>query len=203
VTILRRLFLFRHSFLLCLGLLALTGCANMYVDGNTQEISTTTFRQPNPKKPVQVMFEFQTKGVANAHATQFLKAKVVDQIRNSGLFSDVSETPVSGGALLSLIINNIPVTDDAFSKGFVTGLTFGLAGSQVTDGYVCSARYLGSNADTPVVKQARHAIHTTIGATSEPQNATKAASAEEAVTTMARQVISSVLHDLSHDPSFK
>jgi len=184
-------------------MLTLTGCANMYVDGNTREINTTSFRQPSPKKPVQFMFEFQTKGVANAHATKFLKDRVVDQIKNSGLFSEVSESPVSGNALLSLTINNVPVTDDAFSKGFVTGLTFGLAGSQVTDGYVCSVRYLGGDAGTPVVKQARHAIHTTIGAAAEPQNATKAANAEEAVTTMVRQVISNVLNDLSHDPAFK
>jgi len=192
----------KHAFW-AIGIAMLTGCANMYVDGNTREISTSSFRKSNPNHPVQVMFEFQTKGVANAHVTQFLKARVTEQIKNSGIFSDVSETPVPGGALLSLILNNVPVTDDAFSKGFVTGLTFGLAGSQVTDGYVCTVRYLNGTNDPALVKQARHAIHTTLGASSAPENATKAENAEEAVTLMTRQVISNVLNDLSHDPSFK
>lgn len=203
MTILRRLAGFSGRSVLFIGLVALAGCANMYVDGNTREIRSSAFLKPNPTHPVQVIFEFQTKGVANAPATEFLKAKVIGQIKDSGLFDEVSETPATGGALLSVTLNNIPITDDAFSKGFVTGLTFGLAGSQVTDGYVCTVRYLNGSANPAIVKQARHAIHTTLGASSEPPNATKAANATEAVTMMTRDILSNVLNDLSHDPSFK
>ena len=120
-----------------------------------------------PLHPTQLLFEFQTKGVANARATDILKSHVIDQVKNSGLFSSVTEGKAEGGAVLSITLNNVPITDDAFSKGFVTGLTFGLAGSEVSDGYVCTARYIVGASNENIVKQARHAIHTTIGAKSE------------------------------------
>lgn len=183
--------------------LALTGCASMYVDATTKEISNSEFKKQDPLHPAMLIFEFQTKGVANARATDYLKARVLDQVKNSGLFSEVSTEPVAGGRVLSITLNNVPLTDDAFSKGFVTGLTFGLAGSSVSDGYVCTARYLNIEGKPEIVKQARHAIHTTLGAKAAPDNATKAANAEEAVTLMTRQVLSNVLNDLSHDASFQ
>ena len=110
----------------------LSGCASFYVDGSTQEVSASKFNKPAQAKPVQVLFEFQTKGVTNARATEQLKAQVIEQVKTSGLFSQVSDSPLSSGALLSVTLNNVPLTDDAFSKGFMTGLTFGLAGSTVS-----------------------------------------------------------------------
>lgn len=182
---------------------ALTGCASHYIDGATKEISSAQYKKTSPLHPVQVMFEFQTKGVANAQATAQLKAGVLTQVKDSGVFSAVTETPVEGGAMLSIKLNNVPMTDDAFSKGFMTGLTFGLAGSQVSDGYVCTATYTGPAGSAPIVKQARHAIHTTMGAAATPGNATKAANLMEAVTVMERQIVSNVLNDVTNDANFK
>lgn len=53
------------------------------------------------------------------------------------------------------------------AKGIGTGLTLGLVGSTVTDGYVFTATFtpLGK---VSVTKEYRHAIHTTIGAKSGP-----------------------------------
>lgn len=188
---------------LAIGLLvALGGCASFYVDGTTKEVATADFKKPDQPRPVQMLFEFQTKGAANDRATQMLKARVVEQIKASGLFTSVDDAPAPGGALLSITLNNVPLTDDAFSKGFVTGLTFGLAGSKVSDGYVCTARYSPSTGE-PIVKQARHAIHATLGAAAAPGNAAKADNVEAAVTLMTRQVVSNVLNDLSRDPAFK
>lgn len=181
----------------------LTGCGTMYVDASTPEVPASEFKRPNPVRPVQAVFEFQTKGVANAQATAYLKERVMAQLRSSGLFSTVSEQPAEGGALLSVTLNNVPLTDDAFSKGFVTGLTFGLAGSKVTDGYVCQASYSRAAGVPPVVKQARHAIHTTMGASAAPGNAIKADSPDAAVTLMTRQVISQALRDLAADAAFQ
>lgn len=181
----------------------LTGCVSVYVDNGTKEIDSAQFKKQEKTHPVMVLFEFQTKGVANSRATDFLKTKVVEQVKNSTIFSEVSITPVDGGRVLSITLNNIPTTDDAFSKGFVTGATFGLVGSEVSDGYVCTARYLGESGKEPIVKQARHVIHATLGAKAPPSNAVKAATMEEAATTMTRQVISNVLNDLSYDPEFQ
>lgn len=182
---------------------ALTGCASFYVDSATKEVPVDQYRKSAQPQAVQLLFEFQTKGVANARATDHLKARVAEQIKGSGLFSTVSESPAAGGASLSITLDNVPLTDDAFAKGFVTGLTFGLAGSKVSDGYVCTATYRPSANAPAIIKKARHAIHTTMGASSEPGNAVKANSIEDAVTKMTRQIVSHVLNEVSQDPSFK
>ena len=174
-----------------------TGCASFYVDSTTKEVPASQYQKQATPKPVQLLFEFQTKGALNTKATEALKAQIVEQVKTSGLFSAVEETPVADGALLTITINNVPVTDDAFSKGFVTGFTFGLVGSQVTDGYVCTITYRTTRQPQPRSAAGRHAIHTQLGAGSAPANARKADNIEAAVRTVTREVISTTLNDLS------
>lgn len=181
----------------------LGGCASAYLDGATKEIPVAQFKKPATPAPVQLLFDFQTKGVANAQATAMLRDRVIAQVKSSGLFSDVSPTAVPSGAMLAITLNNVPMSDDAFSKGFVTGLTFGLAGSQVSDGYVCTASYRAAKDSAPIVKQVRHAIHTTMGAAATPGNATKMPSLQEAAFQMTTQAVSNLLNDVSQDASFK
>jgi hypothetical protein len=182
----------------CLG-----GCAAFYVDGNAPEVPNASYKKPASPAGVQLLWEFQTKGVANARATEILKARVREQINASGLFSSVSDVPVPGGALLSATVNNIPLSDDAFSKGFVAGLTFGIAGQTVGDGYECTLRYTpGRSEALPLERHGKHVIYTSIGSGSPPPGALKMASADEAVTTMLRQLISRTLNNLSQDPAF-
>lgn len=144
----------------------LGGCASAYLDASTKEIPAVQFKKPASPAPVQLLFDFQTKGVPNAQVTAMLRDRVTSQVKASGLFSDVGSAAVPNGGVLSITLNNVPMSDDAFTKGFLTGLTLGLAGTQVGDGYVCTATYRGPNGAAPVVKQARHAIYTTVGATS-------------------------------------
>jgi hypothetical protein len=127
----------------------------------------------------------------------------MSEIQASGLFSSANDSPSPSGALLSLKLNNVPLTDNAFGKGFVTGLTFGLAGSQVSDGYVCTVEYIGPQSGSPIVKTARHAIHTVIGAKGAPENAKKSESIDDAVRTMTRQIVGTALKELSLDPNFR
>ncbi|WP_343632914.1 hypothetical protein [Roseateles sp.] len=188
---------------LALGLSALTGCANFYVDNKLPEVPAAQFVKPAEPRAVQLFFEFQSKGVPNQQATALLKTRITDQIRGSGVFSAVTEAPAPGGATLSIVLDNVPTSDDAFSKGFVTGLTFGLAGSQVGDGYLCTATYRAPGAAEPIVKKTRQVLWTTIGAKGAPPDATKASSIDEAITLISRQVVSNVLNDVTHDPSFR
>lgn len=183
--------------------LTLPGCASFYIDKATQEVPSTAFKKPVSPKPVQILFEFQTKGVANTAATNFLGPQIIGQIKESGLFSEVRDTPTPDGALLSVAINNVPLSDDAFSKGFVTGLTFGLAGSQVSDGYICTMKYTPTTQSSPITKTARHAIHTVMGAKEGPINGTKVDTLEIGVRTMTRQIVSTTLDELSKDIEFK
>lgn len=181
----------------------LTGCATHYLDNTTKDVPASAFTRPAQPQPVQLLAEFQTKGVSNARATEHTKEMIKQSVVATGLFSEVRDTPAAGGGILSITVNNVPLTDDAAAKGFIAGLTFGAAGQTVTDGYVCTVSYLAPGQRTPVVKSARHAIHTTVGAKSDPPNSQRMASIDEAVRTMVRQVTSSALSDLSRDPAFR
>ncbi|MBX3653153.1 MAG: hypothetical protein KF686_03140, partial [Ramlibacter sp.] len=128
---------------------------------------------------------------------------VVDAIKATGLFAKVDDQPVAGEAVMSVTINNVPLTDDVYAKGFMTGLTLGAAGSTVTDGYICTVKYQAIGGGASITKTAKHAIHTSLGSAGAPPNAIKAASIEEAVRTMVRQVVGNALSELSHDAAFK
>lgn len=184
-------------------LVLLTGCATHYVDGAVKEVLPNQFVKPAQIKPVQLVFEFQTKGAANAKATEHIKPMVMDSVKASGLFSEALDKPVAGAGVLSVVINNVVLTDDVYSKGFMTGLTLGLAGSTVTDGYLCTMTYLMPGQNAPIVKTSKHAIHTALGASGIPPNGVKADTIEAAVRMMVRQITGLALNDLSRDPAFK
>ncbi|HUI61556.1 MAG TPA: hypothetical protein VLX90_15110 [Steroidobacteraceae bacterium] len=190
----------------CLTLLTvmLSGCVALYVDNGVPDTQPSEFHRPQTPQPVQLLFSFQTKGVANARATDILKDQVKETVTASGLFSAVSPDPVAGGAILSVTIDNEPITSqqEAMAKGFGTGLTFGLAGSEVTDGYICTVDYLGAPGSARISKVVHHAIHATVGAHAAPANSTKAPDARTGVKTMARQAVGAALKALSDDPAF-
>src|SRR5690349_3209064 len=110
-----------QSAFLILAAVVLTGCSTMYVDNGLKDVSTAEYKHPSSAQPAQLLFTFQSKGAPNARATSFLKDQVLETVKASNLFSSVSTDPVPGGALLSVVINNVPVTDNAYSKGFATG----------------------------------------------------------------------------------
>ena len=183
------------------GSALLTGCASFYVDTATRDIPVAQFKKIVAPKPVALSFEFQSRGAPNPRATEFLQAQVKEQVAGSGLFSTVGGG--SDSARLSVQLNNVPKDgDNAMAKGFVTGLTFGMAGNVVTDLYECKVTYLPAGQGTPLVATARHAIHTSLGATGEPANATKSANMEDAIRTMTRQVVANALNDLSQQAAF-
>lgn len=176
-----------------------TGCASMYVDTATKEVPVADMKKPAQLKPTQVVFEFKTRGAPNARATQQLTDAVTKQVAESGLFAPAAAT---GSAMLNVSLDNIRLGDDPTSKAFVTGLTFGLAGTAVTDGYICTVTYLAPGQSVPVVKKATHAIHATIGNASAPAGAGPKVDMLTAVNTMTRDIVSNALRDLSLDPAF-
>lgn len=187
------------------ALLFMSGCVSLYVDSGLKDVSATEIKKPARPQEVQLLFGFETKGSANARATELLKSEVVEVVGSSGIFSTVATDPVASGAILNVIINNVPVTDenDAMVKGFATGLTFGLAGSTVTDGYICTVDYLPPAGGPKITRTSRHAVYSTIGAKGAPPNTIKAKNAEDAFRTMTRQIIIAALKDLSQDPVWK
>jgi hypothetical protein len=181
----------------------LSACYTTYVDGSLKDIPPERFQHAGQAQPVQLLYEFQTRGASNSQATALTKEGVAEVVRRTGLFSPVGTEPVAGGAVLNIIINNVPVGDDAAAKGFVTGFTFGVVGNQVTDAYLCTVDYLPRSNAQKISRTVRHAIHTTVGAKGAPENAVLAPSQAEAVKIMIRQAVSNALDALASDPGFR
>jgi hypothetical protein len=162
----------RIAALFAIGL-ALQGCLTVksYVDPSLPVITNTQLPKVQQPRPTTVLFEFRTKGNANARATSGLSGRVIAAVAESGMFGQLSTT-VGGAdsAVLKVVIDNVADTGSAVAKGVGTGLTLGLAGSLVTDNYICTASYTfqGKSAETTV----HHALFSTIGNHSAPPGMT-------------------------------
>lgn len=150
--------------------LSLSACMtpHSYVDAKLGDTDYATLKKSAATQPVQLLVEFQTKGVPNARATDYVRSHVFEQVVQSGLFSQVSYDPVPSGRKLSVQINNVPLTDNLAAKGFGVGLTFGAIGTMVTDGYECTASYVEPGHE-PITKVVKHVLYTTIGNASGPE----------------------------------
>jgi hypothetical protein len=159
----------------------------------------------NPQ-PVQVLIQFQTKGAPNGRATKYVKQQVLDTVKASGLFSDVSEAPTANGAILSVVINNVAAPKDiqeAEAKGFVTGATFFIAGSNVADYYDCTVDYVAGPSAPKITRTAHHSLITQVGLINKPPTgAVKVGAIKDAVFMMVRQIVSNPLNEIGKDPAF-
>lgn len=195
--------IFRIGRLVALALLccvALSGCitANFYVPNDLPTLARSDMAAPAQPKPVQLLFEFRNKGGANATATNKVRPMIMAVATNSGLFANVSQTP-AGGAVLTVTIDNVPLSNDAASKGMATGLTLGLAGSMVADGYNCTATYTSNG--KVITVDLNHKIYTTIGNHSGPPGLAPM-NADAAVNLAMSQIMWHLLKELSDKHAF-
>ncbi|MDB5471005.1 MAG: hypothetical protein JWR84_2565 [Caulobacter sp.] len=151
--------------------------------------------------PVQLIFQFRTKGAFNPHATQGLSAVVLDHVKNSGAFSEVTTGPAPGGAVLTITLENIP-EEGAFRQGFATGMTFGLAGNTVIDYYICTLEFVPGPDAATLTREVRHQIITTVGIKTQPSLTIRALNFEDAALMMTRHVVTNGVNDLAKDPGF-
>lgn len=180
----------------CIALL-LSGCVpTMYIDSALPSATKADVAAPASPQPVQLLYEFQTRGSANARATEFTREKVMNVVKESGVFSAVSVEPQGNQRRLTVTINNFPVTEDAAARGFATGLTFGIVGTSVTDGYDCRA-VLTVPGSEPVILQYKHAIHSTLGNAKAPAGLTPEASIQDAITKLVNQLTWSIMRDVA------
>lgn len=190
--------LIRLSFLLLVAA-SLSACisAQGYVDNALPKASRADVAQVAHPQPVQLLYEFRTRGTPNARATEETASRMSAVVSQSGLFTEVSKAPAADGHRLTIVIDNVPITshDDAVAKGFGTGLTFGLVGTTVTDGYVCEATYSAPGKDLVSFKF-HHALHTTIGNASGPPGLTPM-SPHDAAMAIVDQLGWSIMRDLS------
>ncbi|HLX79416.1 MAG TPA: hypothetical protein VKS43_02405 [Burkholderiales bacterium] len=182
--------------LVVVGILLSACVPTMYVDKTLPPASKSDVATTAAPQPVQLLYEFQTRGSANARATESTRERVFNVAKESGLFSVVSGEPQANQHRLTVVINNVPITQDAVSKGVGVGLTFGLVGAVVTDGYECKA-VLTIPGAAPVTLEYRHAIHSALGNTAPPPGLTPEPSPRDAVTKLLNQLMWSIMRDLS------
>jgi hypothetical protein len=181
------------------SVLLLSGCLNpkMYVDPALPVVRAEEFRPATPVGPVQVIFEFRTEGSPNPTATDEVRPTVIGAIGKTGAFTRISDEPVPEGRTLTIVIDNVRLDGAGWARAFAAGFTFGLAGTTLTDGYVCTATYRGQGGRTNS-KTVKHAIHTTLGNAAGPPGIAPMQPGE-AVTQVMEQLTVSALRALSRD----
>lgn len=192
----------RMASLALVACVAMTGCLStkMYVDPALPVIDKADLAESGNAGPVQVLFEFRTKGNANPKATAEIRPRVIAVTSESGIFNSVTSSALQeSGGQLKVVIDNIVLTDNAAAKGFGTGLTLGLAGSLVTDGYVCTAAYTRNGKTTETT--AKHAIHTTVGNHKGPEGLV-AMEPQAAIHQVMDQLVWNALKQLSDQGAF-
>ncbi|NUS59597.1 MAG: hypothetical protein HOQ01_01485 [Lysobacter sp.] len=182
---------------------SLSGCLSVksYVDPKLPVVTKADLVPTTTPHPLQLQFQFLTNGKPNPRATNALRPQVLTVANQSGMFSTVGDAPVgTDGGTLTVTIDNVADVGNAVGKGIGTGLTFGLAGSLVTDGYVCTVTYTrdGKTLSTKV----EHAIHSTVGNKKGPEGLVpmKVAQASEQVM---QQMMWNALNDLSRQQAFQ
>jgi hypothetical protein len=188
------------------ALLAVSGlaaCGSFYVDNTIHDLARSERVTIASPQSVQLLFDFQTRGVSNSRATDYARDMATAAVADSGIFASVSSDPQATGATLQVTVNNVPLTDNAFARGALVGATFGLVGQTVGDGYVCTVEYRDSPGSAWIRKSVRDAIYTSLGATaSTPGHAARVASMGDAVKLMLHKCIGNALDALGRDPGF-
>ncbi|HEY3797516.1 MAG TPA: hypothetical protein VGL58_04115 [Caulobacteraceae bacterium] len=192
---------------LCVAAVAgAAAAADFYLDPDLGDLKPEDRVVIAHPQPVQLLFQFETKGAPNARATKAVKDKVVETVKASGLFSDVSDQPQADGAILSITIDDAVNADDMKSaerQGFMTGLTFGMAASTAVDHYNCVIDFVAGPAAPKLTRTSHHDLTFQMGLSKTPPTGlVKMANATDAVNTMVRQVIATPLNDLAKDPGF-
>jgi hypothetical protein len=190
---------------LVIGALALAGpvqAAKYYVETKLGELTAEQRAKIETPRPVQLIFQFTTDQKANPRATKYLKEQVFKLVRESGAFSAVAETPVEGGAMLVVTIDNI-VQKDAAAQGFKAGLTFGLAKAAVRDGYLIVADYTPAAGAPAIRREVTHGLWVTMGSKEAPEaGLALVKNITIGVETVVRQGVGHAVNQVALDPGF-
>lgn len=180
--------------LLALFSLCMTGCISpkTYVDPSFSKATYEDVSSVNEKYKTQIMVEFQRNGEAFEKANQEVRGHVERTLRATGIIS-----PAEQGADISVkvVINNIADISEAVAKGFGTGLTFGAAGSLVTDYYEITIDFDDGNG-AKRTESYKHALHTTIGNKGAPFDNVEPTTPADAFGTVVEQTLLNFIKDM-------
>jgi hypothetical protein len=144
---------------------SVSGCLSTkaYVDLQYRRATYSEIGHVDTKYKANIDVEFQRNGKHFSNADNELRGHVESVFRATGVVVPTTE-PVE--LKIKVIANNIADLAAARTKGFATGLTFGVAGTTVTDYYEVTIEY--QNGGMKGRSTYKHAIHTTIGNASAP-----------------------------------
>ena len=189
---------FQAGLLLSIALLCV-GCISpkSYVDPKLPKVSYESLSLRTTPAVLVLKANFQRNGEDKPKLDSLVQNKATLVLRASRQFSTVQSEPSSGSDSLIMTINNVANMGTAVGKGIGTGLTFGLAGSLVTDGYEIKAVFTPSGGKE-VTKSYTHAIHTTIGNHKGPEGL-QSMTTSEAFDKVVEEVVLKLLSDLKGD----
>ena len=143
----------------------LGGCVSSksYVDPKYSGIDYLAIKGVEKQYQAKIDVEFQRNGEHLPAVDAELLSNVERIFRASGVVVPSSD---NGDLYIKVTCNNIADLAAARAKGFGTGLTFGAAGSAVTDFYQVTIEFTLEG--EAVEKEYDHAIHTTIGNKAPP-----------------------------------
>ena len=171
----------------------LSGClsVNTYVDPGFKGSSYSDIKAPAKKYALNVEVEFQRNGEHFQKADSELRGHVERTLRATGIVQ-----PEFGGsdATLKVVVNNIADLVAAAAKGAGTGLTFGAAGSSVTDAYDIRISLIVNGKETDSSYQ--HALHTTVGNADAPFPSVTPTTPADAFGKLVEQVVIKFVNDM-------
>jgi uncharacterized lipoprotein YajG len=178
-------------------LVVLAGCITpqSYVDPSFSKVTYEDVKLVQNKYSSNVIVEFQRNGELFEKANQEVRNHVERTLRATGVIVPSTE---NSAVTLKVVVNNIADLGEAAAKGFGTGLTFGAAGSLVTDYYEVSISYT-DNSGKELTKKYKHALHTTIGNKKAPFENVHPTSPADAFGSVVEQVILNFITEMQND----
>lgn len=149
-----------------LAALLLTACISprSYLDPSQPKIAYTDLERPSRPIALKLTTEFQRNGEPNPKANPTLLDNTSRILRATGIIEPDGQ---NSSGTIHVTVNNIADVATAATKGFGTGLTFGLVGSTVADNYELTMA-ISMNNKTITKSGIRNGIATAIGNTSTP-----------------------------------
>jgi hypothetical protein len=179
---------------------AATGCLSVksYVDPQLPRVAYTDLLVRRDPRPVALTVAFLRNGQPADAGVAPTSAAVRAVVDKSKLFPAVLDKAGDDVDRLEIVLDNVADMGGAAGKGALTGLTFGAAGSMVTDGYVFTATFrpIGKPAVTKVY---RHALHSTVGNAEGPPGLVAEESTQAAFDKVVEGLVLNLLRDLQRE----
>lgn len=146
---------------------ALVGCSTpkSFVDPSVPKVSYDDIKKRAEPLKLKLLAEFQRNGEHLTKVDSTLRDSTERVLRGTGVIVATNDQPIGE---IRVVCNNIADMASARAKGFGTGLTFGLAGSTITDAYELTIS-ITVNGKTVTRSAIKDSIFTIIGRGNVPE----------------------------------